>query len=87
MPRIPYLCQPIPAVCQVVLPFYQIQWPDVCDLQVLADGLVCLLLSHHQRHLCSQIIVNQCGVQVGPWEVVKQSKGRRNNQEAHLPDV
>lgn len=88
MPRIPYLCQPIPAVCQVVLPFYQIQWPDVCDLQVLADGLVCLLLSHHQRHLCSDLIVVQCWVQVGWVQGAGAVKQRRAaSQEAHLPDV
>lgn len=71
MTRIPYLCQPIPAVCQVVLPLHQIQWRNVCDLQVLADGLVRLLLSHHQRHLCSGVIVKQCEVRIGSWVPVK----------------
>ena len=46
-----HLCQAVPPVCKVGFPLNQVERPSLRELQMLADGLVRLLVSHDQRHL------------------------------------
>mmetsp|Transcript_468 Transcript_468/g.1420 ORF Transcript_468/g.1420 Transcript_468/m.1420 type:complete len:306 (-) Transcript_468:195-1112(-) len=46
-----YLCQVVPPISKVRFPLHQVQRLCVRQLEVVADGIVCVLICHHNRHL------------------------------------